>query len=278
MSIHPNRDVRFLGRKESAGSAIVAIGPQVLVLTRPDANALHMSLTAAFVQWTLFQCPGINLEEIQIPIRKFPSGKLPTRAEIEGMIQEIRANCGFGSQIEPAMWTKINEELGSFDVDAQAIGEELGEPRLTGDGRGTHFLVMPTDPSLTAAIDGAGENDAASPLKKMLLGFTNTMTPNHPPAQIHAAFRDHKTNDTSEELIDEQSFFTPEEYSNADHHILGRFDEFGNHGHCQRLWRGPHKSCCGLGGGTRKPDRMRAFRNQRGLCTGCFARKHTASQ
>ncbi|MEZ5354047.1 MAG: hypothetical protein R2762_15525 [Bryobacteraceae bacterium] len=36
---------------------------------------------------------------------------------------------------------------------------------------------MPADPSLAAAIiDNRGDDDTASPLRKLLLGFTNTMT------------------------------------------------------------------------------------------------------
>jgi len=60
-----------------------------------------------------------------------------------------------------------------------------------------------------------------------LTGFTNTMTPDHPKPQITASFRDHRTDDNSEELIDEQSFFTPDDFLNADHHILGTFDKYG---------------------------------------------------
>jgi signal transduction histidine kinase len=225
-SSKPRRHV--LGEKGIGRLAIAALGPQVLILTRPSANASDTNLTAAFVQWTLFQCPGINLEEIQIPIHTSPAGTMPTRKDIERMIEDVKANLSaLQDQIEPDTWVKINEELFRFDLDPEALAEELREPQLNGTGRGTHFYVMPTDASLVAAIDGTRDSDTASPLKKMLLGFTNTMTPNHPAPQIHVAFRDHKTNDNSDELIDEQTFFTPDEFLNADHHMFGRFDEYG---------------------------------------------------
>jgi signal transduction histidine kinase len=80
---------------------------------------------------------------------------------------------------------------------------------------------------LLAAIDERTDDDSAPALKKMLLGFTNTMTPNHPDPCIRTVFRDHKTDDSAEDLIEEQSFFTPDEFRNADHHIEGRFDEYG---------------------------------------------------
>jgi signal transduction histidine kinase len=59
------------------------------------------------------------------------------------------------------------------------------------------------------------------------VGFTNTMTPGHPAARIKTVFRDHRTDDGAEDLIEEQGFFTPEEFQNADHHILGSFDDYG---------------------------------------------------
>lgn len=62
---------------------------------------------------------------------------------------------------------------------------------------------------------------------KALLGFTNTMTPDHDAPVVKAAFRAHKTDEYFEDLIEEQEFFTPDEFTNADHHIQGEFDEYG---------------------------------------------------
>jgi len=58
---------RVLGEKGIGRLALTAIGPQVLILTRTQGG----ELTAAFVQWTLFQSPGVNLDEIEVPIRTF---------------------------------------------------------------------------------------------------------------------------------------------------------------------------------------------------------------
>ena len=44
---------------------------------------------------------------------------------------------------------------------------------------------------------------------------------------IQTAFRYHKTEDSTEDLISGEQFFTVEEYSNADHTVHGRFDEYG---------------------------------------------------
>ena len=102
---------------------------------------------------------------------------------------------------------------------------------------------MPSDPSLLAAIEERNDDDSAPALKKMLLGFTNTMTPDHQEPRIRTVFRDHKTDDSAEDLIEEQGFFTPEEFRNADHHIEGRFElVWAVSRHRVRLWRGSFRS------------------------------------
>ena len=65
------------------------------------------------------------------------------------------------------------------------------------------------------------------PLTKALLGFTNTLSIDGSEPVIRAAFRDHKYDETYEDLISEREFFTRTEFRNADHQISGRFDEFG---------------------------------------------------
>ena len=70
--IDPKKPVRpILGEKGIGRLAIAVLGPQVLVLTRSNEADGVGALTAAFVQWTLFQCPGINLDQIDVPIRTF---------------------------------------------------------------------------------------------------------------------------------------------------------------------------------------------------------------
>jgi signal transduction histidine kinase len=227
--IDPKKPLRpILGEKGIGRLAIAVIGPQVLVLTRTADADGAAGLTAAFVQWSLFQCPGVNLDQVEIPIRIFDSGVLPSGDDVNEMIADTRANLeSLRAQIDKAAFKRITQELSSFHVDPRYLDTLLGSPSLSGIGTGTHFYVMPADQSVTAVIDEKTDADGTTALKKMLLGFTNTMTPDHPKPQITASFRDHRTDDNSEELIDEQSFFTPDDFLNADHHILGTFDEYG---------------------------------------------------
>ena len=44
---------------------------------------------------------------------------------------------------------------------------------------------------------------------------------------IHTAFHYHKTDESADELIDSDEFFTPDEFENTDHRVRGKFDEYG---------------------------------------------------
>jgi signal transduction histidine kinase len=218
----------MLGEKGIGRLAIATIGPQVLVLTRAGREGSLSDLTVAFVNWHLFECPGVDLDDIEIPIQSFPGGELPSRADVQEMVS------GFGETVERLRATigddyhaLISAELGGFDVDPQDIDSYLVDPSLRGDGSGTHFVILPSADILPADLDGERGFDKATPLTKALLGFSNTMIPDHPPPMIQAAFRDHRTEDSAEDLIAEGEFFTPAEFLNADHQVRGSFDEFG---------------------------------------------------
>ena len=218
---------RILGEKGIGRLAIAAIGPQVLVLTRSVRNNITSELVAAFINWDLFSLPGIDLNEIEVPIRTFPPGTVPTKRDLDTMIYTVKESLkGLRLQTDSDMLEDIRKHLDQFDFDERLM-MDLGGRALSGQGQGTQFYIQPTDETLELDIDGAGNGNTAPPLLKMLTGFTNTMTPGFQEPVIKAAFRDHKTPDLIEEVIGEQQFFTPEEFDEADHHIRGEFDEFG---------------------------------------------------
>ena len=82
----------MLGEKGIGRLAIATLGPQVLVITRGRREGAASDLTAAFVNWTLFECPGIDLEDISIPVRQFPGGRLPSRDDVSAMLAEFTEN------------------------------------------------------------------------------------------------------------------------------------------------------------------------------------------
>ncbi len=229
--IDPNKPERpILGEKGIGRLAIASIGPQVLVLTKAKRQEGLHDLVAAFINWGIFELPGIDLDQVVVPLRIFKNDEIPDKATIREMVEEVIYNVKtFQEQgkVSSEDAEKLIKQLNDFGLNPHEINGYLGEPSLTGNGHGTHFFIIPTDESLQSAIETDEKNDRVSQLTKILIGFTNTMTPEAPEARIKASFRYHKTDDSYEELIGNKEFFTPEEFQNADHHFKGVFDEYG---------------------------------------------------
>ena len=231
---HPDKQPRpMLGEKGIGRLAIATIGPQLLVLTRARTNDGDSDLTAAFLNWSIFEWPGIDLEDIEVPLRSFASGSLPSAQDVAEMVEEFRASAeSVGRNVEQQLLEKLAAELDRFDIDPRDIDSYLEGPSLGTNSSGTHFIIKPVSTLLADDIDGdptASKVIAlkkATPLKKALLGFSNTMTPDSK-TLIHTSFRDHRTDELTDDLIAEDEFFTPDEFQNADHRTNGTFDEFG---------------------------------------------------
>ena len=230
-SIDPTKEPRpILGEKGVGRLAIASIGNQVLVLTRAKRNGVLGDLIASFIHWDLFGLPGIDLDEIIIPLRVFQGGTLPTREDVKDMVSDVIFNVRSLAQCEKISNENeiiLVDQLNNFILDPVEINGFLAEPNLVGNGHGTQFLILPANDLLEANIDEDKDGNVP-PLIKMLIGFTNTMTPDAPEPRIKARFRDHKTEEYSNDLIEDQEFFTPEEFQKGDHHVKGDFDEYGN--------------------------------------------------
>ena len=217
-----------LGEKGIGRLAIATIAPQVLVLTRARRDNALSVLTAAFLNWRVFECPGLNLQDIRIPLRTFPGGTLPSGKDVASMVRDFqRRNQHLRERMDEAEWDGIETEIAQFKVDPLEMAEYLGEPTLLDDGHGTHFYLLPASPNLEHDIAGDPGSDVAPPLQKALLGFTSPSFTDGGRPVIRTSFRDHQTDGTFEDLIGESEFFTRYDYDNADHRIWGRFDEYG---------------------------------------------------
>ncbi|MGT8856182.1 ATP-binding protein [Enterobacter sp. 186315] len=79
-AIDSNKAFRpIMGEKGIGRLSIAAIGPQVLVLTRAKRDNELMPLVAAFVNWSLFAIPSLDLDDIDIPIRIIKNGELVSK-------------------------------------------------------------------------------------------------------------------------------------------------------------------------------------------------------
>lgn len=218
----PRRPI--MGEKGIGRLAIAAIGPQVLVITRAVRGKELHAPVVSLVNWGLFEVPGLDLDAIEIPVVELSPGSFPDKGVLNELAAQLRSNAD-KLGLSQSDRKRLDRELDSLDFDPLPLAESLGQPSIIGEGHGTQFVICPVNPILADDID-ASSDDAASPLQKMLLGFSNTMMPGRPQPAILAEFRDHREHGV-EELIAGNAFFTPDEFEEADHHIEGVFDKYG---------------------------------------------------
>jgi signal transduction histidine kinase len=218
-----------LGEKGIGRLAIAAIGPQVLVLTRPLEGDGVGNLVVALLNWSVFELQTAELGQIEIPTAILPGGTLPSDRDLADLVSRIRENVnevkGAG---DAATVKRINAELDELKgLSVLSYEHSLSTPSLR-DASGTQFYIQPTSSNLAADLTEVTEPTVeAAPLLKTLLGFSNTMAPGHSKPALETEFRDHWSDDAWSDLIAESAFFTPAEFEAADHHFHGSFDDFG---------------------------------------------------
>ncbi|ESX11128.1 hypothetical protein X766_31845 [Mesorhizobium sp. LSJC255A00] len=220
----------ILGEKGIGRLAIAVIGPQVLILTRARRNEKPQpTLTAAYIHWGMFELPGIDLDEISIPIRELDASVLPSDLTIQEMVADARKALEvMESRVDASHRERILDEMAAFSVSPQTMETYLNDPKLTGGRSGTHFYILPADPLIESDIDARDHEGKATRFEKHLIGFTNTMTVSAESAPpIITRFRDYVDESAPIERLGENVFFTKNEFGEVDHHISGRFDEFG---------------------------------------------------
>jgi len=233
----------IMGEKGIGRLAIASIGDHVLVLTRAirmDENILVDELVVSFVFWKLFEIPGVDLDQIIVPLNTFPGGYIPTADDIDVLLYQLKENIYSLHQqdyVDNLECKDLIDSLESFCVNPEEINEYFSEyyetegttflePKLDGQKAGTWFFIKPADDLMNINLDD-NSTERTSSLLKALLGFSNTMIPDTPIPEIKVSFRDHKTEDYFEDQIAENNFWTPSEFENTDHQIIGKIDEYG---------------------------------------------------
>ncbi len=217
-----------MGEKGIGRLAIASIGKQVLVITKTKQNK---ELTAAFINWQIFELPGLNLDDLTVPVKTFK--EMPDFSQIDSMKDELIHSLDDLLQKELISKNKYAEIIGtisSFNISPKLFSKRLTRFKsLENDSSsGTIFFVSPVDDILNSDIDGDGSSKEATKIEKMLMGFHNTMTISHPEPLLDIVFRDYRSHDdTYVDIIDKEHFFTSEDFEQADHHFHGYFDEYG---------------------------------------------------
>lgn len=220
------------GEKGIGRLSIAVIGSQVFIMSRAKRGEELQGLVASFIHWGLFEIPGVNLEEIEIPVETFSEGEIPSNSDVKKMVNSVKDNViSLASQgfIDDELKEKLVSDLENFNLDLKNASNYLGDPSLFADGHGTHFYIKPAREDLADDLDNFNRmnSDNQSRIQKLLLGFTNTMIPNHPDPNIQTAFRYWSKDDHVVDVIGEGAFFSQEEFETVDHHFQGRFDEQG---------------------------------------------------
>ncbi len=227
----------IMGEKGIGRLAIALIGSQMLILTRAKINNNPGDLVAAFINWGLFECPGIDLNDIEIPIRIFKDGTLPNRKDLDEMTNVVKKNVqDLIDKFPKNLVTKIMGDLINFKFDPLEIELFLNQATNDSDkkslsfsegGFGTHFYVLPTNEALLSEIEKDFSDSGNSKIKRFLLGFNNTMLPNLNEPKILPSFRYWKDSYSFIDILSEREFFTPDDFNSTDIRVYGKFDKFG---------------------------------------------------
>jgi len=227
--IDESKEVRVpMGEKGIGRLAIASIGKQVLIVTKAKHKP---KITAALINWQIFELPGLNLEDIIVPVKEFDL--LPNKKNVDSMKGELISSISKllnQDDITQEEHDSIYSTIDSFDIspvelNKQLIGSDSFKELSSG---GTYFYVSPVEDVLKYDLDGSSNTKEATKIEKMLMGFHNTMTPDHPVPILDIIFRDYRCEDgTYTDVIDKEHFFTKDDFELADHHFEGHFDEFG---------------------------------------------------
>ena len=220
----------IMGEKGIGRLAIASIGKQVLIISKAKLRNENYPIVVAFINWELFELPGINLEDITIPVKEFE--QLPDKNDIDSIKNEVIASLDKLFQqdiISENDCNRIKNTINDFNTNPHLLDNELvGNFEFSDNKGGTFFYISPVNETLAFDIEGEKDNAEATSIEKMLIGFHNTMTPNHPKPVIDISFRDYKGNDgLYTNIIDKEQFFSSTDFEMADHHFQGTFDKFG---------------------------------------------------
>jgi len=162
--VPPGKKLRpSLGEKGIGRLAIAAIGPQLLVLTRAKREGGLHDLVMAYIHWGIFEQPGIDLEDIEIPIKTFSEGKVPDARDLNEMLDVFRSNLDkFKNEIDESELLRFERDFEKMSIDPFEIDQYQPDLSLSGVNTGTHFIIVPSNEILQADIDNDSD-DKASP-------------------------------------------------------------------------------------------------------------------
>jgi hypothetical protein len=221
------------GEKGIGRLAIALLGRQVLILTRAKRGDGVHDLVVALVHWGLFEVPGLNLEDIEVPVAIFAGGLLPKLEDICALRDQLTSCCKkIVKEHDEVDLQEILGEIEAFRPDPASMNTFFAsrdEALLTleGSNTGTHFLIGPSNPVIKLEIATEIKIDDYS-FRKQLLGFSDQTFGDDDSPSVRTSFKRWLPGDLfGQEFLDSSIFFTKDELAKADHRLCGTIDEYG---------------------------------------------------
>ena len=229
---------KITGEKGIGRLAIALLGRQVVVFTRAKRDDKLHDLVVAWIHWDLFAIPGLNLDDVEFPVRTYPGGTLPDRKQLEELrkefVNDIKASPAW--TLDRTRCEQIVNEIKSFNPVLKELdeffrksgkSEDGADLSLVGDGRGTTFLIDRINPSIPVELTVENEKHDSS-FRQLLLGFVDHVFGSEA-VDFQVSFKVwEKGSFSGTEYLDPETFFTKKELDNCtDHFFSGEVDAFG---------------------------------------------------
>ncbi len=222
------------GEKGIGRLAIALLGSQVLVVTRAIREDGVHDLVMCWVHWGLFELPGVNLEDIDLPIHVFEGGSLPGKETISKLRSELLVGIeALSPKCDATLLSSIVQDVKAFspnpaELDAYFKDREDAPVSLSEDGYGTHFIIGPANPVIKVELR-AEDKESDYSFRKQLLGFYDKTFGAKTESPINTSIKRWQPGDLfGDEYLDDDNFFNRTELTEAsDHFLSGSVDEFG---------------------------------------------------
>jgi hypothetical protein len=222
------------GEKGIGRLAIALLGSQVLVATRSLRHDGLGDLVMCWIHWGLFELPGINLEDIDLPIHVFEGGLFPSKEKILDLRNQLLTNINtLEGKCDSNLLSTIIEDIKTFspnpfELDSYFKEREDDVISLAGDGHGTQFIIWPANPVIKAEFCSEDKKKDYS-FRKQLLGFNDCIFGEVSEPRITTLIKRWQPGSLlGDEYLDTSKFFNRHELTeSSDHFLSGYVDKFG---------------------------------------------------
>jgi hypothetical protein len=222
---------KILGEKGIGRLSIAVVGPAVLVVTRAKRDDNISPVISAFICWKFFEIPGLNIEEIPIPL--IEGDTMPDRDAVASLVNQSLSFFTELQKTQPVaenLRNEIDNTLKSFSFSPADYCVEFPPLTLADQKEGTHFYIKLVNPIIKTMMaindEDKGKSELAD-LRKQLLGFKPSFLSVEQPDIIPQFFIHYRDSFITQDYISEQEFFSVKDYADMDHHFEGEFDKYG---------------------------------------------------